>query len=103
MAYVDPKSVVSPKSRWKLIEILRNGEDSKNGDNDATLAIGEWDGERCFAVRWNGTAMDPTGVGNPQSRGLPTWFIVPCWMNQSLLDGNIIPEGKKVLVAALLA
>ena len=26
-------------------------------------------------MRWNGSDQNP--IGNPQSRGLPTWFIVP--------------------------
>jgi hypothetical protein len=26
-------------------------------------------------MRWNGNAENP--IGNPQSRGLATWFIIP--------------------------
>lgn len=102
MAYIDPKTVDSPRANWKLIEVLRNGKKNNKGDDDASLAIGEWDGERVFAMRWNGSSKDPRGVGNPQSRGLPTWFILPYWMNDTILAGDLIPEGKRALVAALM-
>ena len=46
MAYIDPRKVDSPKSHWKLIDVLFDG-----GDDDASLAIGEWDGERRLAMR----------------------------------------------------
>lgn len=102
MVYVDPKTVDSPRANWKLIEVLRNGDINGRGDNDAALAIGEWDGERVFAVRWNGTNKEARGVGSPQSRGLPTWFIVPWWMNKAILESDVIPESKRSLVAALM-
>jgi len=102
MAYIDPKTVISPRAKWKLIEVLRNGARDGKGDDDAAIAIGEWDGKRVFAVRWNGTSEDKAGVGSPQSRGLPTWFIVPSWMNSAIIDSNIIPDGKRALVTALL-
>jgi hypothetical protein len=108
MAYVDPSKVVSPKANWTLIKVLRNGETHGKGDDDAALAIGNWDeldGEGpypVFAMRWNGSKKSETGVGNPQSRGLPTWFIVPYWMNDAILNSGLIPDGEKPLVAALL-
>jgi hypothetical protein len=103
MAYIDPKTVDSPRANWKLIEVLRNGKKNNKGDDDAALAIGEWDGERVFAMRWNGSSKETRGVGNPQSRGLPTWFILPYWMNETVLAGDLIPEAKRALVAALMA
>jgi hypothetical protein len=45
------------------------------GPNNVSLAVGRWDGNPVLAMRWNGGPGSP--VGNPQSRGLPTWFIVP--------------------------
>lgn len=108
MAYMDPAKVVSPKANWTLIKVLRNGEINGQGDDDAALAIGHWDeglGDGPYpvlAMRWNGRNKDKTGVGNPQSRGLPTWFIVPCWMNKAIIDSDLIPPAEKPLVAALL-
>jgi hypothetical protein len=101
MAYVNPKSVDSPRAHWKLIEVLRNGESDGTGEHDASLAIGEWDGERRLAMRWNGGGKDP-GVGNPQSRGVPTWFVFPLWMNKAILDSDVIPAAKRVLAKALM-
>lgn len=108
MAYIDPKTVDSPRANWKLLDVLRNGEEDGKGDGDAALAIGAWDeldGKGpyfAFAVRWNGESKDKKGVGSPQSRGLPTWFIVPWWMNDAIMNGGLIPAKKKALVKALL-
>ncbi len=35
----------------------------------------EWDNRSRLGIRWNGD--DVSKVGSPQSRGNPTWFIVP--------------------------
>ena len=96
MAYVDPKSVASPRAHWKLIDVLYNG-----GEDDAALAIGEWDGERRLAMRWNG-AETRAGLGNPQSRGLPTWFMLPNWSEDAALQCAVIPKAKLNLAKALL-
>lgn len=93
MSYIEPKDAKSPRERWGLIDVLYNG-----GPNDHAVAIGEWEGVRCLAMRWNGTDESP--AGNPQSRGNPTWFIVPKEYNEVLLEA--VPPGKKTLVKALL-
>lgn len=109
MAYVDPKNVDSPRANWKLIDVLRNGRQDGKGDGDASLAIGSWDDfdgsgpSFVFAIRWNGSTKEKSSVGHPQSRGLPTWFIVPWWMNDAILNSGLIPDGKRALVDALLA
>lgn len=74
MNYVKPQNVESPKSRWRLRQVLHDG-----GEGSWSAAEGQWDHDglwsEVLAIRWNGT----TGaeIGNPQSRGLATWFIVP--------------------------
>ena len=109
MAYIDPNTVVSPKANWSLIKVLRNGEVHGKGDNDASLAIGKWDDgdgngpQSVFAMRWNGTKADKTGVGNPQSRGLPTWFVIPYWMNTAIINSGLIPAADLPFVTALLS
>ena len=60
----------SPRRLWSLIQVLFDG-----GERDSSLAIGRWDNKPVLAMRWNGDDENP--IGNPQSRGLPTWFIVP--------------------------
>lgn len=104
--YVDPTTVVSPKASWTLIKVLKNGETNGKGDDDAALALGKWDDfdgsgpSPVFAARWNGSS-ETSGVGNPQSRGLPTWFIIPWWMNDAILKSDLITPGDRPLVAAL--
>lgn len=71
MAYVDPNTVISPRALWVLKGIIHN-----TGQGGWSVAEGEWDGTPCLAIRWNGSNND-NGVGNPQSRGHATWFIVP--------------------------
>lgn len=71
MAYVDPNTVNSPKASWELIKVIHN-----TGQGGWSAAEGRWDGVFCLAMRWNGSDSDD-GVGNPQSRGYPTWFVIP--------------------------
>jgi len=92
LPYIDPKDAKSPRENWTLIDVLHNG-----GPGEHAIAIGEWDGTRCLAMRWNGNDEKP--AGNPQSRGNPTWFIIPKEYNEALLE--VIPPGKKTLVKAL--
>ena len=72
--YIGPEEAKSPKSRWRLHRVLHDG-----GAGAWSAAEGQWEhGGRwddVLAVRWNGRAGDERG--SPQSRGHPTWFIVP--------------------------
>jgi len=81
--YIDPNTVVSPKGSWKLKRVLYNSAQvSQQGG--WSVAEGEWDGNPCVGVRWNGSANED-GVGNPQSRGHATWFIVPEGLEDAVL------------------
>jgi hypothetical protein len=71
MPYVDPGTVVAPRSRLTSVEVLYN-----SGPGGWSLARLQFDGEECLGIRWNGAEHEP-GIGNPQSRGRPTWFVVP--------------------------
>lgn len=70
MAYIDPQTVVTPRDHVRSVDVLYN---SPAGWSVALL---QWDGEECIGVRWNG-AEDEPGIGHPQSRGRPVWFVVP--------------------------
>jgi len=96
MTYQDPKKVDSPRGRWRTIEVLWDGKDGKD-----SLAIGMWDGGPVLAMRWNGSSKD-NGVGHPQSRGLPTWFILPDWcyagvLADAELEASVLARAKAIL------
>ena len=92
---MDPNTVRSPKAHWTLIDVLYNG-----GDDDHSLAIGEWDQRRVLAARWNGNSAKE--IGNPQSRGLPTWFVLPDVYWAAILEQPFVPREKVKLAEALL-
>lgn len=77
--YVRPADVHAPKRYWSLVQVLFDG-----GEGDSSLAIGRWENNPVLAMRWNGTTESP--LGNPQSRGLPTWFIVPEQHRKQILE-----------------
>lgn len=74
MSYVTPDMVVSPKSKVSELEVIYDG-----GENSWALAEMKWDENKAVGLRWNGGSNDQRfpGIGNPQSRGVPTWFILP--------------------------
>ncbi len=88
--YRPPNDVVSPKLHWNLIAVLDEGT-----EDDSALAIGRWDGDLVLAMRWNGNAKNP--IGNPQSRGLPTWFIVPKKYREDILQNKGLASDKVML------
>lgn len=71
MAYIEPATVTSPKNSVKNVRILCN-----TGAGGFAVAELEWDGAPALGIRWNGEPQSE-GVGTPQSRGNPTWFILP--------------------------
>jgi hypothetical protein len=96
--YVKPSDVHSPKRHWSLVHVLFDGgADQPEGvDRPETschsLAIGLWDSEPVLAMRWNGGKESP--LGNPQSRGLPTWFIVPEQHWEQILEAYRFSDDK---------
>jgi hypothetical protein len=71
MAYIDPQTVLSPKNLVGAVDIIYN-----SGPSGWSVARLEYDGEERIGMRWNGKE-EKAGIGNPQSRGKPTWFVVP--------------------------
>lgn len=73
MSYIDPKTVLSPKGSIKDLEIIHDG-----GEHGWSLARMKWDDSPVVAMRWNGGSVNGIpSIGNPSSRGYPTWFVVP--------------------------
>lgn len=93
VAYVTPDEVNSPKAHWRLADVLLD-----RGPGSCAYAIGEWDGERRIGFRWNGTDNNP--IGNPQSRGLPTWTMLDPEMHNAVIA--ILPSDKQVLARRFL-
>lgn len=79
MAYVDPTQVTAPRRRWRMDRVLLS-----TGQGGWSVARGFWDERAVLVVRWNG-ADDEDGFGNPQSRGHPTWFVVPEELESAVL------------------
>jgi hypothetical protein len=78
MSYIQPADVVSPKANWRLVDVVLD-----KGPGDSAYAIGMWDNQRRIGFRWNGT--DDSPIGNPQSRGLPTWTMLDRALHRAVL------------------
>ena len=74
------------------------------GPEDIAIALGKWDHSPVLAMRWNGN--EENHIGNPQSRGLPTWFVLPAGeiseavikllsADKQALVRNFIPKATK--------
>lgn len=70
MSYVNPNTVLSPKSDVARVVVVH---DTKVGGWSVAKLL--WKGRPALGIRWNGDTDQK--IGNPQSRGNPTWFIMP--------------------------
>ena len=96
MSYVKPDLVLSPKSSVSDLEVVYDG-----GEESWSLAKLKWGGREVLGLRWNGGSQDPRfpGIGNPQSRGVPTWFVLPDEIGDVVVEmlelNDKISSGKK--------
>jgi hypothetical protein len=82
-----PQFVTSPKGRVNVNEVLFDG-----GDNPGhSLALGTWGSTKMAS--WNGPG--DKGIGYPQSRGLPQWFVVPDLYAKAILACHKDLSAKK--------
>ena len=93
MSYVKPDDVLSSKSRWRLRKVVYD-----SGEGGWSAAEGQWDNDGLWsdvlAIRWNGGT--DAEIGNPQSRGLATWFIVPDELEQPIREAiSKLPKGRR--------
>jgi hypothetical protein len=79
MPYVNPKTVMSPKNVVRKVHVIHN-----TGPGGWSVALIDWEGEEAVAIRWNGERGN--GIGNPQSHGRPTWFVVPKELAHAVKD-----------------
>lgn len=89
--YVAAEDVKSPRRHWSLIAVLDDPKKPKT----CVLALGLWKGQPRLAMRWNGFEGMP--LGNPQSRGIPTWFIIGDQFNDVLIDSLASDETRKLV------
>lgn len=89
MNYIDPRSIRTPKNRITgNIDVLHD-----TGEWGWSLSRMIWDGKQVLGIRWNGSFSE-NNIGNPQSRGNATWFILPdeivdiILKDASLIDSN---------------
>ena len=89
-SFISAKDVISPKAHWSLIDVVAD-----LGPDNIAVAVGRWDGNPVLAMRWNGGAANR--LGNPQSRGLPTWFVLPAGPYTEAIIA-LVPAEKQALV-----
>ena len=93
MTYIPPDEVASPQRHFLRIKVLDD-----EGEGKSALALGRWDNKGVLAVRWNGKGDNP--IGNPQSRGLPTWFILPDEYCEAIIE--ILPDQTRQFVRSYI-
>jgi hypothetical protein len=93
MAYVKLGDVNSPKAHWRLIEVLLD-----RGEGECAYALGKWNGDSRIGFRWNGTKDNP--IGNPQSRGLPTWTMLDENLHEAIIA--LLPKEKRSIARRFL-
>jgi len=79
MAYVEPATVWAPKASIRSVQILFN-----SGPGGWSVASIDWESSEAIGIRWNG--KEGSGIGNPQSRGNATWFILPNELKEVILS-----------------
>lgn len=87
--YILPAAASSPRRNWSITRILIAA-----GPEEMAVALGKWDGKDVIGLRWNGTAENP--IGNPQSRGLATWFIVESGVFTDAIIEALPAEAKQL-------
>ena len=81
MGYVSPQTVLAPKTQISNLEVIY---DAGPVEHSWSVAVFEWAGRRAVGMRWNGDPHDK-GIGTPQARGIPTWFVVPDELADTIL------------------
>lgn len=100
MAYIykRPRFINSPREHVEVVKVLFDGGDDPN----YSIAIIKWDGVETVGIRWNisssewGDPKKQSGnfecIGNPSSRGMSTWFVLPDFFTRDLKDTGLIEK-----------
>lgn len=92
MSFKNPEEILSPRGRIKDLEVLEKNE-------YYSIALLKWDDKDVIGVRWNG---DENSVGIPQSRGVPTWFILPDEISELYVEKYFKKIKEKEIVSERL-
>src|SRR5262245_9678642 len=87
MTIINPATVVSPKAMISNLKVVWDGGGWNPADPDWSgwsMATFIWDDYDAAGLRWNGDSGG--GVGAPQSRGIPVWFVLPKPIANIVLD-----------------
>jgi hypothetical protein len=100
MSYVDPNKVTAPK---RIVSDVHVVFDTHEIEGSWSVAQLKWDGKETVGIRWNGEPSG-SGIGTPQARGVPTWFIVPEELQDAVLDKarELADGGRSALKAGYL-
>jgi len=93
MEYLEPKKVTSPQANIKQVRPIIDYE-----EGEWSAALLKWDNRDAIGLRCNGWTVpgkDKPHPGNPQSRDIPTWFIIPNELNVAVLLGLKDHIGKE--------
>ena len=98
--YIKPENVTSPRHSWTLTYVLQgSGAKADSHGERVAICIGKWEDEPVLGMRWNGWKDKP--IGSPQSRGLPTWFIIPRRLQDAVI--KTLSADNQRLMTLLLA
>src|SRR5208282_2539053 len=88
MAYIEPATVWAPRASIRSVQILYNSR--PGGPGGWSVASIDWEG---------------SGIGNPQSRGNATWFILPDELQEVILNkiDDLLMSGPGGLVEGYTA
>lgn len=70
--YVNAEDVTTPQEHWRLDSVIYD-----EGASLPAVAFGYWDDQPTVGLRWNVWNEQGKALGNPQSRGYATWFVLP--------------------------
>jgi len=102
----DPATVLSPKDCIQSVEVIFDGKDNPT----YSVAIVEWQGIKKIGVRWNINQREWSDqskqngkecLGEPNSRGYATWFMLPEGLVDSLIKNDELGEKIKVALEEL--
>ncbi|MBN8699569.1 MAG: hypothetical protein JST02_05115 [Bacteroidetes bacterium] len=92
-------TVLSPKDCVDSVTPIYDGGPIQG---EYSVAIIQWQGNPCIGIRWNITERELNNpdkvsgkivcVGEPNSRGYATWFILPDEFLRDILNGGQISE-----------